>query len=115
MSDFRSWFAGGKKKRDEAGAKTPAGAVREKITFFGQVQGVGFRYRAVYAARDLDCTGWVENEPDGTVDMEVQGTPEAIEALIREISSGNWIEVTDTLRERISTVPGERDFRVRGY
>lgn len=115
MSDFRSWFAGGKKNRDEAGAKTPEGAVREKITFFGQVQGVGFRYRAVYAARDLACTGWVENEPDGTVDMEVQGTPEAIEALIREISSGSWIEVTDTLRERIPTVPGERDFRVRGY
>ncbi|MGN1022930.1 MAG: acylphosphatase [Lachnospiraceae bacterium] len=115
MADFRSWFAGGKRKSDGAEDQAPEGTIREKITFFGRVQGVGFRYRAVYAARDLGCTGWVENEPDGTVDMEAQGTPEAIDALIREISSGNWIEVTNTLRERIPVLPAERDFRVRGY
>lgn len=47
--------------------------VRKHITFYGRVQGVGFRYTAKYLAQSMDLTGWVENEWDGTVTMEVQG------------------------------------------
>lgn len=47
--------------------------IRMSITFYGSVQGVGFRYRAKYAADGLGLTGWVENEWDDTVRMEVQG------------------------------------------
>ena len=35
--------------------------VRKHIYFSGQVQGVGFRYRAKNAARANDLTGWVDN------------------------------------------------------
>ncbi len=38
--------------------------------------GVGFRYRARYAAQTLELTGWVENEDDGSVTLEVQGDPD---------------------------------------
>ena len=48
--------------------------VRKHITFYGRVQGVGFRYTAKYLAQSMDLTGWVENEWDGTVTMEVQGS-----------------------------------------
>ena len=34
--------------------------VRKHIYFSGQVQGVGFRYRAKNAARANDLTGWVD-------------------------------------------------------
>lgn len=47
--------------------------VRKHIVFHGRVQGVGFRYTAKYLARSLELTGWVTNEWDGTVVMEVQG------------------------------------------
>jgi len=47
--------------------------IREHIIFHGRVQGVGFRYQAMYAARSFDLTGWVENLPDGSVEMEVRG------------------------------------------
>ena len=47
--------------------------VRKHIYFSGQVQGVGFRYRAKNAARANDLTGWVDNLWDGRVEMEVQG------------------------------------------
>ena len=48
--------------------------VRWNILFTGSVQHVGFRYTAMYCARDLDLSGWVRNLPDGRVEMEVQGS-----------------------------------------
>ena len=47
--------------------------VRKHMIFHGRVQGVGFRYTAKYLARSMNLTGWVKNEYDGTVVMEVQG------------------------------------------
>ena len=44
-----------------------AAVERRHWHFTGSVQGVGFRYRAQYAAQLLDLTGWVENNWDGTV------------------------------------------------
>lgn len=48
--------------------------VRKRYRFTGRVQGVGFRTRAKYAACGMCITGWVKNEGDGSVVMEVQGT-----------------------------------------
>ena len=45
--------------------------IRRHIAFYGWVQGVGFRYRARHAAELYGCTGWVRNEWDGTVTMEI--------------------------------------------
>lgn len=117
MSDFLRWFHSREREKGEKKQQPPleGDLVRERIRFYGRVQGVGFRYRAVYAARDLDCTGWVENELDGTVTMEVQGREEAIEKLLLFLSDGSWIEITDMEREEIPVDPKERDFRVRGY
>ena len=36
----------------------PAGTVRRHYRIYGRVQGVGFRYRAKYAAQSLNLTGW---------------------------------------------------------
>ncbi|MBQ9004744.1 MAG: acylphosphatase [Atopobiaceae bacterium] len=47
---------------------------RVHVVFVGQVQGVGFRWTAQATARDVGATGWVINERDGSVTMEVQGT-----------------------------------------
>lgn len=41
--------------------------IRKEIRFTGSVQGVGFRYRAQYAANGCGVTGWVKNEWDGCV------------------------------------------------
>ena len=57
--------------------------VRKHMIFHGRVQGVGFRYTAKYLARSMNLTGWVKNEYDGTVVMEVQGR----EAMIFELIS----------------------------
>jgi acylphosphatase len=54
--------------------------VREHIRYTGRVQGVGFRATARDVARAFAVTGWVRNEPDGSVALEVQGPPDEIAA-----------------------------------
>lgn len=43
------------------------------MRFVGEVQGVGFRWTARKVADDLGLSGWVRNEPDGSVSMELEG------------------------------------------
>ena len=45
---------------------------RRKYLFKGRVQGVGFRFRCFSIANELKLTGFVKNEYDGSVSMEVQ-------------------------------------------
>ena len=89
--------------------------IREHIIFRGRVQGVGFRYQAMYACRAYGATGWVENLPDGSVEMEVQGTPAAIGKVLTHLRSGHWIRIDDMEVEEIPLANGERGFDVRGY
>ena len=71
--------------------------IRKHITFYGRVQGVGFRYYAVNKANQLGLTGWVRNLPDGTVEMEVQGNEPSIDELIIFLQNRTyiWIERLD--------------------
>jgi acylphosphatase len=46
------------------------------------VQGVNYRATAAREARRLGLTGWVRNEPDGSVLIDVEGDPEAVEAFL---------------------------------
>lgn len=89
--------------------------IRMRIRFYGRVQGVGFRYRARYAADSLGLTGWVENEWDGTVRMEVQGKREEIYEMIKRIEQGSFVDIDHMDRKEIPTQDEERGFRVRGY
>ena len=85
--------------------------VRRRIVFRGWVQGVGFRYRARHAASLYGCTGWVRNEWDGSVTMEIQGTPEQIEQVIRAIRAGRFVRIEDMESREIPPEEDERGFR----
>lgn len=61
--------------------------MRLSVRYQGHVQGVGFRATARQLARDLPVTGWVRNEPDGSVTLEAQGESEAVEQLLARIQS----------------------------
>ncbi|MGI6003277.1 MAG: acylphosphatase [Lachnospiraceae bacterium] len=88
--------------------------IRRRYIFYGTVQGVGFRYRAVYAARALNVTGWVKNEWDGTVVMEAQGTQEDLDDLISSITRGRFVYVDEVKYKDIPLENGEYGFHVRG-
>ena len=86
--------------------------IRRHIHFYGRVQGVGFRYKAKYMAQSLGLTGWVRNEWDGTVSMELQGRSVLIDKLLEGLNNDryisiNWMDVKEMPTEE------ERGFRVR--
>ena len=85
--------------------------VRKHIVFHGRVQGVGFRYTAKYMAQSLELTGWVRNEPDGTVTMEVQGREALINKLLSGLNSNQFISIEWIDTEEIPPEE-ERGFRV---
>jgi acylphosphatase len=45
----------------------------KKVTYWGKVQGVGFRYTASEIAHDFPVTGYVKNLLDGQVELMVEG------------------------------------------
>ena len=93
----------------------PEGTVRRRYSIEGQVQGGGFRYRARYAAQSLELTGWVENEDDGSVTLEVQGDPVKFRKLFALIQRSDYIQITAIRQKDIAPDPWERGFSVRGY
>ena len=85
--------------------------VRKHITFYGWVQGVGFRYRARHAAQLYGCTGWVRNEWDGSVTIEIQGTEENIDRVILAIEAGRYVRIENMDSRTIPVETEERGFR----
>jgi len=55
------------------------------IIYSGTVHGVGFRWTAESVANSLGLTGWVQNRPDGTVEVLCEGEEGAIEAFTDKI------------------------------
>jgi acylphosphatase len=60
---------------------------RVVVHYQGQVQGVGFRMTAVQLVRQDPVTGWVRNEPDGSVRLEAEGPRDALEAFLGRIDA----------------------------
>ena len=85
--------------------------IRRRIVFTGAVQGVGFRYRARHAAELFGCTGWVRNEYDGSVVMEIQGEEEQIDGVILAIERGTFIRIENMEVKTLPVTEGERGFR----
>ena len=86
--------------------------VRKRIVFHGRVQGVGFRYTAKYLAQSMGLTGWVKNEYDGTVLMEVQGREPLIFNLMEGLNKRMYIQI-DWIDSKDISVKEERGFRVK--
>ena len=55
---------------------------RRIIRVFGHVQGVFFRQSARREAQRLGLQGFARNEPDGSVTIDVQGAPSALDELV---------------------------------
>lgn len=67
--------------------------VRKHINFYGRVQGVGFRYSARYLANALLLSGWVKNNWDGSVEMEVQGDAMRIDDMLDRLNNDHFIKI----------------------
>ena len=76
------------------------------LTIHGIVQGVGYRWNMVQAARRRGVTGWVRNRHDGCVEAVVSGPRDVLDELIawaRRGPSGARVD-------KIDVEPGEGTF-----
>jgi acylphosphatase len=61
---------------------------RLKAEIVGDVQGVGFRYFAQSHARRLGLEGYVRNRYDGAVEVEAEGSSDALEGFLDLLRKG---------------------------
>ncbi len=87
--------------------------VRRRVVFYGRVQGVGFRYTARLAAESLGLTGWVKNEWDGSVLMEVQGRELLVDKLLVRLNTDRFIRVEWVDSKEIPPEEGEKGFKIK--
>ena len=83
------------------------------VVVSGRVQGVAFRAYAQQEAARLGVTGWVRNEPDGSVAGHFEGEPAAVEALVDWCRAGPRMARVQRVVRREGTASGARTFEVR--
>ena len=77
--------------------------VPRRVVYSGRVQGVGFRYSTARIARRHPVTGYVRNQPDGTVELVVVGPADAVDAFLDEIAAVFAENISDCRSETLST------------
>jgi acylphosphatase len=73
----------------------------------GEVQGVGFRWAVRRLARDLGLTGFAMNQPDGSVLVEAEGSPDRLEKLELFLREGPRLAAVTSLDSRREQATGE--------
>ncbi len=83
------------------------------VTVTGRVQGVSFRWYAEERARELGVTGWVRNEPDGSVALHAEGADDAVDALVEWCRTGPALARVSNVAVRDASVTGASSFETR--
>lgn len=87
--------------------------VRLRVYYEGDVQGVGFRYRASQLAREYAVDGFVRNLSDGRVELAAEGEETEVREFldrVRESMSLHIRKVTETVEP---VEHSTRGFRIR--
>lgn len=85
---------------------------RISVTFSGRVQGVGFRASVLDIATGSGVTGWVRNQEDGKVCMQVQGDSEQIDGVLSRVRARFKGMITGEDRYSVAVIDGETGFSI---
>ncbi len=87
--------------------------MRQRVIFSGRVQGVGFRATAASIARRHNVAGFVRNQADNTVLLEVQGDAAVIAATLADLRAAMSRNIEREDRTSIADDPTEPRFAIR--
>ena len=88
--------------------------VRAHVWIAGRVQGVNFRAYAEDEAGFRTIRGWVRNLPDRRIEAVFEGSPSAVEAMIRWCYTGSPASEVTSVDVVWEAPKKERGFQVRG-
>ncbi|TWT50344.1 Acylphosphatase [Rubripirellula amarantea] len=86
---------------------------RMVVRYRGNVQGVGFRMTAVAQSRGLAVHGFVMNEPNGDVLMDVEGSQEDLDTLIQRIKIQMEDRIDDAIIDQRDPLNRSDGFTIR--
>ncbi len=87
--------------------------IRKQVRYFGRVQGVGFRATCRHIAAGFAVTGWVQNEAEGSVLLETQGSGEEVERFLIEVVRVMGRNIENEFKVDVHVIAGERGFVIR--
>jgi acylphosphatase len=85
--------------------------VRKRVIVHGRVQGVFFRDTTRRMAESRGVTGWVRNNPDGSVEAAFEGDADPVDAMVRfarEGPRGAVVERVEVIEEEQEGLTGFR-------
>ena len=77
------------------------------LLIFGTVQGVFFRKATLQKATELKLTGWVRNRKEGTVEVQAEGSEEALIQLLQWCGKGPPRSKVEKVRTQWSKFSGQ--------
>jgi acylphosphatase len=86
--------------------------VRVIARITGTVQGVKYRATAQREAGRRGLTGWVRNEPDGTVLIDIEGDPAAVDAFLTWCAEGPPGAQVATVETTVADPIGYAEFTI---
>jgi acylphosphatase len=86
-----------------------------KFWVSGQVQGVGYRYFAVRAARELGLKGWVRNLSDGRVEAYAAGPAHRLEDFEARLRKGPMSGEVRGVEVEDATFDSHADAKLEGF
>jgi acylphosphatase len=87
--------------------------IRAHVFISGLVQGVGYRFSTVEQANRLGVNGWVRNLIDGRVEAVFEGSPQAVEKMIRWCHQGPTAARVKDLAVEYEKLEGLQGFETR--
>jgi len=85
-----------------------------RAVVIGRVQGVGFRFFAERAARELGVRGWVRNLPDGSVETLAEGDEASVRRYIERLRQGPRLSRVEAVEVVEVSAEGSRTFEITG-
>ncbi|QKS70569.1 acylphosphatase [Paenalkalicoccus suaedae] len=88
--------------------------IRYEAIISGRVQGVGFRVFTQAQAVERSLTGWVKNEANGDVHLEVQGEEATVYRFLDRVKQAQFPAKVDSFQTtKLDTVENEKDFKIK--